>query len=314
MIKFFRYLTTAAACVCLTGAAWAGSWELDGDASRLAFGSVKKDTIGEVHSFGGLSGSVSADGAVAVEIDLTSVETNIDIRNERMLEHVFKGLATATLSASIDMAEAEALATGESTVLDVEGVLSLIGTDVEIETEMYVVRLSETQVMVTTNDMIFLSTEDAGIDAGVSKLMELAKLPGITRTSPVVLRLIFNAAEQKAEVAPAAPATQVALVGDIKAGKKVFKKCKACHKVKKGRNGVGPTLYNIVGAPAGAVEGFRYSKAMENSGLVWDAATLSRFLAAPKAVVPSTKMAFRGLKKQSDIDDVIAYLADQTGN
>lgn len=311
MYKLFRHLGVAAVSLCLAGASWADGWELDGDSSRLAFGSIKKDTVGEVHSFESLSGSVSKDGAVSVTIDLASVETNIDIRNERMLEHVFKGLATATLNASIDMAEAEALAIGESTVLDVEGTLSLVGTDVEIETEMFVVRLSDTKVMATTNDMIFLSAEDAGINAGISKLMELAKLPGITRTSPVILRLIFNASEQKAEVAPAAPATAIAFAGDVKAGKKVFKKCKACHEVKEGRNKSGPSLYNILGASAGQVEGFRYSKAMAESGLIWDAETLDAFLADPKKIVKGTKMAFRGLKKPEDIENVIAYLAEQ---
>jgi len=153
------------------------------------------------------------------------VETNIDIRNERMLEHVFKGLATATLNASIDMAEAEALAIGESTVLDVEGTLSLVGTDVEIETEMFVVRLTDTKVMATT----------------------------------------------------------------------------------------GPSLYNILGASAGQVEGFRYSKAMAESDLIWDAETMGAFLADPKKIVKGTKMAFRGLKKPEDIENVIAYLAEQKG-
>ena len=141
--------------------------------------------------------------------------------------------------------------------------------------------------------------------------MELAKLPGITRTSPVILRLIFNASEQKAEVAPAAPATAIAFAGDVKAGKKVFKKCKACHEVKEGRNKSGPSLYNILGASAGQVEGFRYSKAMAESGLIWDAETMDAFLADPKKIVKGTKMAFRGLKKPEDIENVIAYLAEQ---
>jgi cytochrome c2 len=266
--------------------------------------------VGEVHSFEGLTGSVSPDGAVSVEIDLTSLETNIDIRNERMLEHVFKGIATASLSAEIDMSEAEGLAVGDSTVIDVEGVLSLIGTEVEVETEMFMARLSDTQVMVTTNDLIFLNAEDAGINAGISKLMELASLPGITRTSPVVMRLIFNASEQKAQAAPAAATVQIA--GDVGAGKKVFKKCKACHKVKEGRNGAGPSLFNIVGQAAGKVDGFRFSKAMASSDLVWDAATLTAFLEDPKGFLPGTKMAFRGLKKPEEIENVIAYMADQT--
>ena len=61
----------------------AGDWTLDGEASKLAFGSVKKDAVGESHHFSGLSGGV-ADGIATISVDLASLETWIDIRNERM--------------------------------------------------------------------------------------------------------------------------------------------------------------------------------------------------------------------------------------
>lgn len=317
MFKTLKTLAVAAAVVVAGSAAFAdghatSSWTLDGENSKLTFGSVKKDTVGESHSFETISGTVMADGAAMIEIDLASVQTNIDIRNERMLEHVFKGAATATLAANIDMDEVNALEVGGITVLDVEGVLSLLGTDVEIETEMFAVRLSDTSVMVTSNDLIFVGTEDLGITAGIDKLMELASLPGITRTSPVMMRLIFTADEQKAEAAPAAPATtQVALAGDAKAGKRVFKKCKACHSFKEGRNGAGPTLHKIFGAPAGQAD-FGYSDEMAASGIVWDADALAGFLAKPKEYLPGTKMSFNGLKKQKDIDNIIAYIAEES--
>ncbi len=299
----------------------ATGWTLDAGSSKLAFGSVKKETIGEVHSFETISGSVSAQGAVALEIDLTSVQTNIDIRNERFGEFVFNGAPKATLKADVNMAEMSALAIGASDVIDVEAVLSFLGADLDVEAEMFAMRISGTQVMITTNDMIFVGVEDLGITAGVDKLMELAKLSGITRTTPVTLRLIFNMDEKKAEAAPAAPVlapvlapVQVAAAsGDVDAGKKVFKKCKACHRIKAGKNGAGPTLHNVIGAPAGAVDGFNYSEAMAGSGLVWDAETLSAFLAKPKAVVKGTTMIFKGLKKDADIANVIAYIASEAG-
>ena len=96
--------------------------------------------------------------------------------------------------------------------------------------------------------------------------------------------------------------------GDVAAGAKVFKKCKACHYVDRKKNKSGPHLVNIVGRAAGAVEGFKYSKAMAGSGLVWDEATLAGFLAKPKKYLKGTKMSFGGLKKESDIANVIAYL------
>ena len=96
--------------------------------------------------------------------------------------------------------------------------------------------------------------------------------------------------------------------GDIKAGKKVFKKCKACHDVKEGKNKVGPSLYNIVGATAGSVEGFKYSKALKDSGIVWDEENLRAFVTKPKKLIPGNRMAFAGLKKEKQIDDLLAYL------
>ena len=100
--------------------------------------------------------------------------------------------------------------------------------------------------------------------------------------------------------------------GDAAAGEKVFKKCKACHAVgEKAKNKVGPMLNGIVGAPAGKVEGFKYSKSLvelADGGLVWDEETLVAFLKKPKDVVPKTKMSFAGLRKDEDITNVIVYL------
>lgn len=116
-------------------------------------------------------------------------------------------------------------------------------------------------------------------------------------------------------LAGVAAATLVILVnqsvwaeGDATAGEKVYKKCKACHSLDAGKNKVGPSLHGIVGRPAAQVEGYKYSKALMESGLTWDDATLDKYLAKPKELVPKTKMAFPGLKKEADRQNVIAYL------
>lgn len=288
----------------------AQTWTLDPEGSHLAYGSIKKDTVGEVNSFTGLSGQVGPDGKADIEIDLSSVETNIDIRNERMVEYVFQKAGTASLTAQFDMADVTALSVGQTTIVDVDAMLSLAGTDVAFDAEMFVACLSETSVMVSTNDMVFISTEDAGVDAGVDKLMELADLPGITRTVPITARLIFNLDEKKAQAEPAATAVTaaVAIEGDVKAGKKVFRKCSACHKLDENRHTVGPSLHRIIGATAGQADGFKFSEPLKGSGIVWTTDTLTAFLADPKGTVPGNKMQFRGLKKESDIVNVIAYL------
>ena len=99
------------------------------------------------------------------------------------------------------------------------------------------------------------------------------------------------------------------LAGDIKAGEKVFKKCKACHYADREKHKTGPHLVNIMGREAGSLEDYKkYSKAMKASGIVWDDTTLADYLRAPKKYVKGTKMAFVGLKKDADIENVIAYL------
>jgi len=104
----------------------------------------------------------------------------------------------------------------------------------------------------------------------------------------------------------AAPA--IAKAGDADAGAKIFKKCKACHVADDEKNKTGPHLVGIIGRQAGSVDSYKkYSKAMTGSGIVWDEASLNAYLENPKKYLKGTKMAFAGLKKEKDRDDIIAY-------
>lgn len=101
---------------------------------------------------------------------------------------------------------------------------------------------------------------------------------------------------------------------DAAAGKKVFKRCVSCHTVEKnGRNKVGPNLWGIFGSTAAQRNvGYKYSRAMKASGILWNEATMSSFLQNPRKAVPKTRMAFPGLKKAKQRNDVIAYLKSVT--
>lgn len=114
----------------------------------------------------------------------------------------------------------------------------------------------------------------------------------------------------RALVAAAAIVAAVpALAGDPKAGATVFKKCQACHAVgENAKNKVGPELNGIFGRTAGSLPDYKYSEAMKTSGIVWSPETFAEYIKAPKAMVPGTAMAFAGLKKEKEIEDVIAYL------
>jgi len=110
----------------------------------------------------------------------------------------------------------------------------------------------------------------------------------------------------------------IANAGDIKAGEKIFNKCKACHGVKEGgKNKLGPNLWNIVGAPIAAKDGYKYSKALkayaEEAGN-WNEENLTVWLKKPKDLVKKTKMIFPGLKKADDITNILAFLKANGNN
>jgi cytochrome c len=92
-------------------------------------------------------------------------------------------------------------------------------------------------------------------------------------------------------------------------GKKIFQTtCAICHTAQPGRNLIGPTLFGVVYRRAGTVPGFHYTDANRQSGIIWDPATLDRYLTAPREVVPGTAMSFPGLKDPAKRAEVIAFL------
>jgi cytochrome c len=107
-------------------------------------------------------------------------------------------------------------------------------------------------------------------------------------------------------------AAPVLAEGDAQKGEKIFKKCKACHAVGEGaKNKVGPVLTGIVDSEAGQNPDFKYSSAMVEAaedGLIWDEENLGAFLTKPKGFMKKTKMSFAGLRKESEVANIIAYL------
>lgn len=101
-------------------------------------------------------------------------------------------------------------------------------------------------------------------------------------------------------------------LGDAERGKKVFVKCSGCHQVgPEARNRIGPHLNDLFGRKAAGLEGFKYSKAFQRAGskgLEWHVETLAGFLELPKAMVPGTRMSFKGLSEPADRADILAYL------
>ena len=104
-------------------------------------------------------------------------------------------------------------------------------------------------------------------------------------------------------------------MGDITVGEKVFKKCAACHSiVKGGKNNIGPALYNVVGRKVGAIDDYKYSKALSQYEKEWTFEELNGYLIKPAKWIKGTKMAFAGLKKEKDRASVILYLNQNSDN
>ncbi len=121
------------------------------------------------------------------------------------------------------------------------------------------------------------------------------------------------AKEPTPKVAAAAAAIESLAVllasADVDKGKKVFKKCAACHTTNvDGKNKIGPNLWNIVNSERGKKAGFGYSKPLIAMAGNWSYDSLDAFLTKPKAYIKGTKMGFSGIKKAADRAAVIAFL------
>ncbi len=107
--------------------------------------------------------------------------------------------------------------------------------------------------------------------------------------------------------------TTLSAAGDAVKGKRVFNRCRACHNLTAtARTRIGPNLDNLFGRKAGAADGFKYSKALQDATFDWSEAALDSWLSQPRKFLPGNKMAFPGLRKEQDRKDLMAYLREAT--
>ena len=183
----------AALLTLLASAQAAAQWTLSADDSSLSFISVKAEHIAEVHSFARLSGEIDSGGEAVVSIDLTSVQTGIDIRNERMQSMLFNTdmYPRAQVSADVDAAALSSMAVGESAVLEVPLAINLHG---EVLTLPAPLRVSHVQggLRVDTLAPIIVKADAFALVDGIESLREIAGLPSISRSVPVSFSLLFS--------------------------------------------------------------------------------------------------------------------------
>ncbi len=170
------------------------SWTLQPSSSHIHFLSIKATHIGEVHSFTKFKGSVQDNGLARIQIDLSSVDTLIPIRNERMRNLLFaiNEHPTATINTKISIAEFKDIKIGSEVGTQIEADLEFKGTNNQVIADIIVSRQNESTFTIQSRSPLLLSATDLGIIEGIEKLREIAGLTNISFSIPASFRLTFK--------------------------------------------------------------------------------------------------------------------------
>jgi polyisoprenoid-binding protein YceI len=191
-LQKFKHLVLSMFLLAPCGAAWA-DWELDNTKSVVNFISIKNDSVGEVHSFASLVGFIGATGNVQMTINLDSVETLVDVRNQRMRELLFETVKfpSAQLTAQADPAVLAEAAKGGVVTADLPVILSLHGKVKTLTIAVVVVGEGDGSLRVFTARPVLINAADFGLENGVTALQQVAALKAISTVVPVTLQLRF---------------------------------------------------------------------------------------------------------------------------
>lgn len=207
-MEFFQLIKTLCiVCCAIFALPVHAGWNLEPEKSSVHFISIKKDSVGEVHRFRDVAGALMDSGEFMVDIDLTSVDTGIEVRDQRMLEHLFDVLnfPLATVNGRVAHGTLEQLKQDEVTPVEVELTVALHGKTVTTKTKLNAVKLSQNRLWVTSASPVIINISDFQMGPGVDKLKELASLPSIAHAVPVVVNLLFEYSETTLPAADAKP-------------------------------------------------------------------------------------------------------------
>jgi polyisoprenoid-binding protein YceI len=168
-------------------------WELDNTSSSIHFVSVKNDSVGEVHSFASLVGFIGADGKATLSINLESVQTLIEIRDQRMRELLFETVKfpVATVSAQLDPSVLALAAESGIVTTELPVTLSLHGKEKALTAAVVIVGDGSDRLVVFSAAPILVNAADFDLAAGVAALQNVAGLKAISTAVPVTLQLQF---------------------------------------------------------------------------------------------------------------------------
>ncbi|NAW65540.1 YceI family protein [Photobacterium halotolerans] len=169
------------------------AWKLDNSQSQLRFLSVKNNSVIEQHTFKELEGSITDQGEVQVMLDLSSVDTQIPIRDERMKAMLFKvsDYPKAMLEGEVDVTGLADLKPGETLTQQVSLKLNLHGAINPVNADLRITRLVDGTLMVSSQSPIIIDGKAFGLEKGITALQEVANLNGILPSVPVFVNLAF---------------------------------------------------------------------------------------------------------------------------
>lgn len=189
MIKPVTFLTLS-----LLSSTTFASWNLNPEESQFSFSSTKKGTALENHTFNQMSGSIKDDGTATLTLDLTSVNTGIEIRDERMKNMLFETdtYTSATFTTQVDTESLESQPAGSIKQLKVTGLLNLHGVEKEISADLNMIKLNASKAVISTTRPIAINAADFALDGAITSLKDLAKLSSISFAVPVSFSLVFE--------------------------------------------------------------------------------------------------------------------------
>jgi len=150
---------------------------------------------------------------------------------------------------------------------------------------------------------------------GIGKISDVVFHVEKPTTSAYKIEVSKASASQDSNTDQAVDIAALLAMGNLDDGKKVWKKCSACHSITKGgKNKIGPALYNVLGRNVAVLGDYKYSKALTSYGKSWTFEEMNGFLSKPQAYIKGTKMAFAGLKKEKDRASIILFMNQNSDN
>ena len=170
------------------------SWNLLGDESKINYASIKNNNLMENNIFEILEGSVNLDGSAEFLINLNSVNTNNDIRDERLRNILFKTetYPIAKVTSLINLSDYENLSVGSSIIKNFNFKITFHGLTGSFEAEMEIFRLGMNKVLVKNIEPVIVDGGDYGLHTEFKQLQQLAGLDSVVPVVPVTVSLLFE--------------------------------------------------------------------------------------------------------------------------